>query len=218
MSITARLRRASQSLTPHQRAVLVLQAMREGREPEQDLLRIDDEVQRRAFNRYMGLLWVANQHLGAIAGITAHRVELAENAAHYLELFNEAAGLIEEDNCMEQTKGNRNWRSKKVVSVPEFLRSLAIQARDDAVANVTHLWKEMLALEAVTADLAAEFAGEDILLSEQQQRLEETRERLREVAKKIGLRKLPVAPDDGTMLVYRAAVEDSFRQLGYAGV
>jgi hypothetical protein len=192
--------------------------MREGREPEQDLLRIDDEVQRRAFNRYMGLLWVANQHLGAIAGITAHRIALAENAAHYWELFNEAAGLVEEQNGLEKTKGSRNWRSKEVVSVPEFLRSLALQARDEAVANVTHLWKEILALEAVTAELAEVFAGEDILLPEQQERVDVTREGLQEVAKKIGLRRLPAEPDDETMAVYRSAVEDSFRQLGYAGV
>ena len=84
MTMQSRLQRATQSLTPLQRAVLVVQATREGREPDPELRRIDDEVQRRAFNRYMALLWVANYHLGAIASITAYRVEVAEQDASLL--------------------------------------------------------------------------------------------------------------------------------------
>ena len=215
MSITARLQKATQSLTPHQRAVLVLQATREGRDPDRDLWRFEDETQRRAFNRYMALFWVANQHLGSIAGITAYRVELAENAAHYFELFNEVAGLFEEEQGLKPTRGTRNWRTKDVVTVPEFLRSLALEARDNAVQQVEHLWKETLALEAVTSDLAEEFAGEDILVPEQRQRIVETQARLKEAAKKVGLRKLPNEAGDEVIQVYRSAVEDSFRQLGY---
>ena len=40
-----------------------------------------------------------------------------------------------------------------MVTVPEFLRSLALEGRDDAVRTIEHLWKEALALESVSAEL-----------------------------------------------------------------
>lgn len=217
MSITSRLSKATQTLSPLQRAILVLQALREGREPDPELRRIDDEVQRRAFNRYMALLWIANHHLGAIAAITSYRVELAEKAAHYCELFNEAAGLIDEEHGLKPEKGSRNWRGKKAVSVPAFLRSLALEARDDAVQHTEHLWKETLSLERVWADLGEEFAGEDIVLPEFRQQATETQARLRAVAAKVGLRRLPSEPEAEMLQSYERTFADAFEQLGFGG-
>jgi len=94
MSISARLQKATHSLSARERALLVLQALSEGREPDPDLRRIDDESQRRTFNRYMALLWAINHHLGAVASITSFRVEVVESAKYYFDLFNEAAGQL----------------------------------------------------------------------------------------------------------------------------
>ena len=216
MTMQSRLQRATHALSPLQRAVFVLQVLHDGREPDPELRRIDDPVQRRAFNRYMALLWVANHHLGSIAAITSHRVELAENAAHYWQLFNEVAGLMEEEHGLKPSKPFRNWRARPVVTVPGFLRSLALEARDDAVRTIEHLWKEALALESVWAELALEFDGEDIVLPENRERQDETRERLRVAAKTVGLRRLPAEPEDDMIQACHEAVSESFRHLGYA--
>ena len=217
MSIATRLQKATQALSPLQRAVLVLQATRKGREPDQELRRIDDPVQRRAFNRYMALLWVANHHLGAIASIISYRAELAEQAANDYALFNEVAGLVEEHEGLAPSKPTRNWRSKGLVTVPEFLRGLALERRGKAVETVEHLWKETLALQAVCSELGEEFAAEDILLPAFHQQDAETRERLKEAARKVGLRKLPAEPGEEFVQLYRNTVQESFEHLGYGG-
>jgi hypothetical protein len=217
MTMQSRLQRVTQHISPLQRATLVLQAKKEGREPDPDLRQIDDEVQRRAFNRYMALLWVANHYLGAIASIISYRVELAEQAAQDHELFNEVAGLVEEREGLAPSKPSRNWRSKDLVTVPEFLRGVALERRDKAAETVEHLWQETLALETVCAELAEEFGGEDILLPEFRQRDAETKQRLKDSARKVGLRKLPAEPGEEYLQVYHHAVQESFEQLGYAG-
>ena len=216
MTMQSRLLRITRQLSPLHRALLVLQAVREGREPDREVMRIDDAVQRRAFNRYMGLLWVANHHLGAIAAITAHRVEVAEQAAHYFELFNEVAGLIDEHEGLEPTKPDRNWRKRDVISAPEFLRGLALERKDEAVAQVELLWKETLGIEAVWTELAEDFAGEDIILPDLRGRHAETRDRLRVVAKQLGLRRLPTEPGDEITRSLHEAVAESFHHLGYS--
>ena len=217
MTLQSRLQRATRSLSPLQRAILVLQAAREGKDPDSELQSIDDEVQRRAFKRYMALLWVANHHLGAVASIISYRVELVEQAANDYAMFNEVAGLVEKHEGLAPSKPTRNWRSKDVVTVPEFLRGLALERRDQAVETAEHLWRETLALEAVCAELAEEFAGEDVLLSDSHQRDAETRRRLKETARKVGLRKLPTDPGEEFLRVYRNAVQEAFEHLGYAG-
>jgi hypothetical protein len=217
MTMQSRLQKITQNLSPLQRAILVLQAMREGREPDPELRRIDDEIQRLAFNRYIALLWIANHQIGAVASITNHRVELAEQAVQYWDLFNQAAGLIEEHEGLKSSKPSRNWRTKAVITAPEFLRGLALERRDEAVETIELLWMETLALDAVWADLSQEFGGEDILLPDCRDRHEESRERLTALARKVGLRRLPAEPSEEVTRAYRAAVEDSFQQLGYTG-
>ena len=218
MSVQTRLQRVTQSLTPLQRAVLVLQATREGREPDPELKRIDDQVQRRAFNRYMALLWVANHHLGALSAITAFRVEVAEQAAFYFELFNEAADLIDEHDGLAPTKPARNWRRKALITAPELLRGLALERKDEVVAQVELLWKETLGVEAVWAELAEDFAGEDLIMPDLRQRQEETQERLRVLAKRVGLRRLPSEPGDELTRSFHEAATESFHHLGYSEV
>ena len=217
MSITTRLSRATQTLSPLQRATLVLHSLREGREPDPELRRIDDELQRRAFNRYMALLWVANHHLGAVAAITAYRVELAEQAAHYFELFNEIAALIEEHHGLQPTRASRTWRTRELTTAPEVLRGLALERRDEAVQQVVHLWKETLALEAMWDELAEDFAGEDIVLPEFRERHLDTQERPRAAAKPVGLRHLPSEPEEAMLQAFETALTEAFKHLSYGG-
>jgi hypothetical protein len=214
MSITTRLQKVTQGLSPLQRALLVLEALRDGREPDPELRRIEDEQQRRVFNRYMGLLWVANHHLAAFLSIIEFRVEVAESRAHYFELFNEAAGLVEEHEGIKRTRGDRKWRERRgEITVPAFMRSLALEARDDGNAQVRHLWQELLAFDEVIEDLSPDFAGEDPLLPDLRQRAGSIRSRLSAAATKLGAGKLPEEPDAPFVDAYTAAVDEAFRHL-----
>jgi hypothetical protein len=215
MSLTTRLERATQSLTPLQRAVLVLQALRDGREVGSDITDSKDEQQRRAFNRYMALLWVANHQLGANAAIIAFRVELAQKEHWRVQVLNQAAGLLDEDEGRPPSKAQRNWRKRKgPIEVPVFLRSLALECDDDCAELVQHLWREVLALEQVWQDLSAEFGGEDPVLPEHRERLKQTTEELRELAGDMGIKKLPEQPDDELTQAWANVVNESFRHLG----
>jgi hypothetical protein len=216
MTLQSRLSKATQSLSPLQRAVLVVQAAREGRELGPELRRIDDGVQRRAFNRYMGLLWVANYHLGAIVAITAYRVEVAEQDAHYYKLLNEAATLIEEHEGLMPAKAVRNWRRKEITTAPEMLRGMALERKADATTIIQLLWRETLGVEAVWSELAEDFGGEDIIMPDLRERHANAQERLRAIAKTVGLKRLPSEPGDELTRSFREAVSDSFHHLGYS--
>jgi hypothetical protein len=214
MSITARLQKVTQGLSPLQRALLVLQALREGKEPDPELRRIDDEQQRRAFNRYMGLLWVIKHQLGAVLSIIQSRVETAENHLHYFELFNQAAALVEEQEGVKPARGHRKWRQQKgEITVPAFLRSLALEARDDGSAQLRHLWQELQAFEQVVDDLASDFAGEDPLLPDLRERAADIRSRLLSAATRLGAGKLPDTPDPAFVEAYAATVDEAFKHL-----
>jgi hypothetical protein len=215
MSITARLQKVTQSLTPLQRAVLIMKALQEGRELDPDLSRIEDPVQHKAFNRYIALLWVANHYLAAAAAITAFRVDVAEAEQRRYEVLNEAAGFLDEDLGTPPSKGFRNWRERKTdVTVPEFLRSLALECRDDGAALTVHLWQELRALEQVWQDLASEYGGEDIVLAENREKADGAARRLRDCARAFGVRKLPDQPDTRFVEAWTTVVNDAFKHLG----
>ena len=216
MSVSTRLQNVTQSLSPQQRALLVLKAMHEGRDFDPSIREINDPQQRRVFNRYMALLWVANHRLAAIAASIAFRVEVAEKEKYLWQILNEAADLLDEAEGSPPSKGQRNWRGKGDIQVSVFLRSLALECRDDTAALVTHLWQEVTALERVWRDLSGEFAGEDAVIPEHRQRIDETIQTLRDVAKTLQIRKLPDEPEEAIVSMLTEAVNDSFRHLGFA--
>jgi len=217
MSITTRLQRVTQSLTPLQRALLVLQALREGREMDAEVRDIKDEQQRRAFNRYIAYLWVINHQLGAVAAITAHRVDIAENEKTRFLLLNEAADELDQAEGKPRSKGIRSWRNYKgTMEVAVFLRSLALECRDDGAALVTHLWHEVQSLEQVWRDLSLDFAGEDVAMRENRELVDEATTRLRACAAAFGVKKLPTEPEARHVEAWTSLVNDSFRHLGLA--
>jgi len=66
MTMQSRLQRVTQCLSPLQRICLILQAQRDGREPDPELGKVADPQQNKAFNRYVALLYVINRELGAL--------------------------------------------------------------------------------------------------------------------------------------------------------
>jgi hypothetical protein len=105
MSMATRLQKVTQSLSPLQRAVLVVRAQREGRESDPELLRFDDPQQRRAFDRYMGLGFVINRELGNASLVLHERVAAVEQSCRYYLLFSEAARQAEEQEGIAEPKG-----------------------------------------------------------------------------------------------------------------
>ena len=98
MSITTRLLEVTQGLSPLQRVSLVLQALRDGRETDPDIARIDDPQEKKAFNRYIGLLYCANVGLAPRChGLSIVTDEL-ERAAERVRLLEQAASVLEEDH------------------------------------------------------------------------------------------------------------------------
>ena len=217
MTIQSRLQKATKGLSSLQRAVLVLQALRDGREPDPDLRRIPDEQQRRAFNRYVSLLWLTNHHIGAVVNITAYRVDIVKEARRYFDLFNEAAFLMEEAEGVKRSRGYKGWRKRGSITGSEFLRSLALECKDDGIQHLVHLWQELLAAGVVRDDIAAEFEGEDPLLPAYREIVEETRTELLTAADAFSVRRLlPEVPGDEFVSRYQSMVNEAFRQLLFA--
>lgn len=70
-----RLNKLYPALTARERAILVLQAMKEGREENPRVRSTMPSFQIREFNRYIGLMNAANFTLGVYVGHLAHLVE-----------------------------------------------------------------------------------------------------------------------------------------------
>lgn len=215
-TVATRLQKLTQELSPLQRAVLVLKEMREERDVDPVLLRIDDEPQRRAFNRYMMLLYVLNRELASVCRVVEDRTEQLETTLGYSETFNEAAQLIEVSEGWAPAKATRAWRTKPKVTVPEFLRGLALELKDEAIEGVVFRWQELQALETVWAELSQDFQGEDAVLPQLRAQAADTAARLRTVAKHLGVTRRLVDGDDALLDQYRAYVNEGFQQLGLA--
>jgi hypothetical protein len=218
VSLSARLDRVLPGLTARQRAVLVLRALAAGQEPDTSLRDIGDLRERRAFNRYMGLLYVVNSELdGMLHGVLYALERLA--ARRSLELLREAGALAAAD-LGEQADPSvvRNWRKAKAVSVTEFLLGVAEDVRAQELAELLSLWREFRSLEAVWRELAAEFDGESLLLPELRARAERVLAELQAQGRRLAApRRLPGA-DEATVAQVRDRVERAFAYLGVVEV
>ena len=114
---------------------------------------------------------------------------------------------------MKRSRGYKDWRRRKTITGSGLLRSLALECREDGIRHLVHLWKELCAQQTVREDLAEEFAGEDILLPEQREQVEDTRARLLAAADAFGARQLLAERDDEFAGVYQRTVNEAFSQL-----
>jgi hypothetical protein len=213
MSTSSRLTRLLPSLTPQQRAVLVLRARNANTEPAPELLRDSQAADRRAFNRYMALVYVANADLGALCYVIALQVEGSEFGRNQVSLLNAAAALAEQaEGLTRPAPASRHWRRKKTVGTGEFLRGVAAELRYEALQEVSLRWRELRALEIVWAEVAAEFDGEDPVHPELRQKAAETEVKLRELARELHLRHLP-EPEEALVAMTRELLDHAFAYL-----
>ena len=215
MSIATRLGRLTPALTPKEQVILVLRARKADEEPDPQLGRGLAEADRREYNRYIALLIAANNELGATLNCLPTLVSGYEDCARHVEVLLAAAAILEaEQGLQAPRKPPRDWRQKKLITVPELLRGLAGELRRDVADHVAYCWRELLALEAVWVELAAEFEGEDPLDPELRTTAEQVRASFMALAAGLGM-KLPSEPDEAMLEAVRRLID---RPLGYLKV
>ena len=179
VSIATRLDRITPVLSGRQRAILAMRSIAAGQEPDRELWRIDDEHERRAFNRCMARFYVANTELGMVLdAIRFHLDRVAED--NTFELLREASEMAARDlGEPADLKNARRWRSKREVTVPEFLLGVAEDVRARMLARLLLRAAELRAVEDAWEELAHDF-GEPILAAEVRESADAAWERLRE--------------------------------------
>jgi len=213
MTVQNRLQKVTRGLSPLQRITLILRTQREGREPDPELSRISDPQQNKAFNRYVALIYVINRELGALCHTASGFTQSLEYSANQIRLLDHAAGLLESDLGLEPVKRPRDWR-KHNMEVPEFLRRLALELREDLLTAVAQRWRELAALETVWTELAEEFGGENPVSPELRSLALDTKQRLLSLAKEFGGKRRLADPDEDTLAEIQRQVDAAFDQLG----
>jgi len=212
MSINTRLDRVTPNLSGRQRAILAMRSIAAGQEPDRELWRIDDEQERRSFNRCMALFYVANTEIGMVLdAIRFHLDRLTEDTT--FELLREASEMAARDlGQPADPKNARRWRSKREVTVPEFLLGVAEDVRVQALDRLLARAAELRAVEHAWEELAGEF-GEPILAAEVRESTDAAWHLLREQVQRLGgPKRLPEA-DAAFSVVLRDKVEHAFLQL-----
>ncbi len=134
--LSSRLDKLMGGLSPKERAILVLRAQAAGEEPGPEITRNTTENDRRVFNRYMALIYVANAELAALCNVIAYHVGCVDFDLYRINLLEEAAGLIEEEQGWQPQRARRDWRKAKgEITVPAFLRGLAAEIRQKSGAR-----------------------------------------------------------------------------------
>jgi hypothetical protein len=95
MSIDARLRKLTPSLSGRQRALLSLRVVPAGEEPDPAWHQIDDPAQAREYDRYVAIVIAANE-LSAYLRAVSLRVQGLQRLATELMVLDEAGTLAED--------------------------------------------------------------------------------------------------------------------------
>jgi hypothetical protein len=143
-----RINRLYPGLTAVERGRLVLQAWKEGREEDLLIRTSMPAKQVTEFNRLIGIMNAVNHHLvGFIVVVCAQVDMLSLRLGWFLTL---QLWLMNEDQVPEPTDGGRSrW--------DDLADILAAAIRSGIAAQ----WRELLAIERVVGEAAAEFGVED---------------------------------------------------------
>ncbi len=152
-----RLGRLYGALRPQERAVLVLRAWKEDREPARQLLTSSTVEEAHEYNRLLELLGAASEEL--------------TQYLNYLHLY-----VGQEELRCSWFQTALLWGLAK--KEPERAEELSERLRDQLAAGVALRWRELRALETVLDEIAGELDGEDPLHPEARARLDETRRQL----------------------------------------
>lgn len=174
--------------------------------------------QRHEFNRYMGLAFVCGCQFGALLHVIANKIENLHFNLGRIEMLDQAAALLEEDSPQEvAARRVRQWRRKAQVTVPEFLRGLSGEMREEAFKELSLRWQELRALPVVTEEIASRFDDEDPLFPEVREKVQRSKQAASELNEQLSngkVRRLP-EPRDAHVELVRELVEQRFQSLDW---
>jgi hypothetical protein len=217
MSIDSRLSKLLPALNARERAVLALRARNAGETEPVPRGSIPADL-RHDFNRYMGLAFVAGSQFGTLVHVLQSQIDNLSVDLDRFDLLERAATMLEEDDPESvAARPVRPWRqqrrSKESVTVPEFLRSLAAELREEAFNVLSFRWQELRAVELVTAEIAVTFDGEDPLQPEVRQWLDATKLTAREHLARLGRKRLPEPSEEHLQHTHKL-VDNGFAAMG----
>ena len=96
--------------------------------------------------------------------------------------------------------------------MPGFLRGLAEEMRQEVRREVVLRWQELRALEIVWAEVRGEFDGEDAVHPELRREAQEAAQKLRELGRQLGLRRLE-EPAEALVDQVRDCLDHAFKLL-----
>jgi len=162
-----RLDRLYGALSPKQRAILVLRAWKEDREPGYHLLSSRTEREAQEYNRIIDLLGAAGDEL-----------------THYLTVVHLYVGQLEIRLSWFLTA--QLWAL--AAREPKEAEDLAGAVRDGLAGGIALRWRELGALEAVLEEIADEVDGEDALHPEARELFDKTKEQLQTLHQEVTAR------------------------------
>jgi hypothetical protein len=217
MGIDSSLSKLMPTLSARERAVLALRAQRTGEDPVAVRASMPPE-QRHEYNRFMALAFVAGCQMGALVHVIKNQVENLEFDLDRIDLLERAATMLEEDDPESvAARPVRNWRQhtrrKQQVTVPDFLRSLAAELREDAYKELCVRWQELRAVEIVCEDIRQSSDGEDAMHPDVRDWLDACRKMAMDYIERLGKKRLP-EPSDDYLQRTRGLVDQGFAALG----
>jgi hypothetical protein len=216
-ALDARLSKLLPALSARERAVLALRAQNAGQDAAA-IRRSMPAEQRHEYNRYMGLVFVAGCQMGALVYVIKNQVENLSFDLDRIDQLERAATVLEEDDP-ESVAAHpvRPWRQRQRQSehltVPEFLRSLALELKEDAFKELSVRWRELRAVEIVLDEIAEQFDGEDALHPDARGWLTNSRSAALRVTERLGRKRLP-EPGEDYLSRTRALIDQGFAALG----
>jgi hypothetical protein len=217
--LDSRLSKIMPVLSAKERAVLALRAQNAAQDAP-DVWRSMPAEQRHEYNLYMALAFVAGCQMGALVHVIKNQVDNLEFDLDRIDLLERAATVLEEDDPESVASHPvRPWRQPRgrheQVMVPEFLRSLAAEIREDAFKELCVRWQELRAVEIVAGDISQIFDGEDALHPDVHEWLDACRQAGLRYMKRLGKKRLPEPADDYLERTH-ALVDQGFAALGLA--
>jgi hypothetical protein len=218
MSLATRLNRLTPGLTGKQRALLIIRAHLDDREPDRELLANVPSDQRREYDYYIALLYTSNSTLGTLLRSLTWIVDALERDSEQYAMIANAARLVEEAfEATPDIEEVRRWKKSSNLTLPLFLRGLERDVRASGLQRLLMLWQELRGLEMLWAEIAGECDGEDLRHPDLIAEAALLRTRLLDLIQAVSPKhaKKPPDPSEEALAGVRRHVDEAMRMMGF---
>ena len=191
MSIDQRLSRLAPALSAQERAILVLEAWKDGRQEDPAWRLHMPQEQAKAFNYYIDLMNKANGVLGRLVShlhVEAEKVELREGwllsltvwQDHVDEISQAVHAEVKAPAGRKRLEAVLDWRpsTSEGEVLPTMPASVIEMLKKTTAYGLISTWVEMKCVEVLVEEIAGAFNGIDPLRPVFREKLESTREKL----------------------------------------